>query len=294
MPQINHTPEVIVSGANFASSTKPALEKDRDSGGLGPLQRGITVLRTLATGGRKGMPLTQLAQRIGMTHSTVHRLLKQMLQERLVQQDPETRRYKLGALAFELGLAAEQQFNMRGVCRHIVEQLAQESEDAVYLVQRSGHEAVCIDRQEGPFPIRVLTLEVGGRRPLGLGAGGLAILAALPDEERNKMTGIVRPLIETQWDFSEDSLDQSIERTRREGFAVIRNRITAGTTAVAVHISDKMGRPFAGLTVAAVNARMGQVRIERVHALLKNAARGIERLLGSEQPASGSLRSMKR
>jgi len=283
-------------GASWGASAKantPVVQTDRDGVGLGPLKRSVMVLRTLATGGRKGMPLTHLAQRTGMTHSTVHRLLKQMLQERLVQQDPETRLYKLGALAFELGLAAEQQFSLRALCRRVVERLAQDSGDAIYLVQRSGHEAVCIDRQVGPFPIRVLTLEVGGRRPLGLGAGGLAILAALPDEERNEMTGTVRPLIGSQWDFSEDSLDRSIERTRRNGFAVIRNRITAGTTAVAVHVSDNLGRPIAALTLAAVNARMGDARIERMHALLKDAARNIEQLLGAEQPNSDSVRLLK-
>ena len=256
----------------------------------GPLQRGITVLRTLAMGGRNGVALTHLAQQTGMTHSTVHRLLKQMAQERLVEQDPESRRYKLGSLAFELGLAAEQQFNLRGLCRRVVDQLAQETEDAVYLVQRSGTEAVCIDRQEGPYPIRVLTLEVGGRRPLGLGAGGLAILAALPDDERKDLLRTLKLLIDSQWRFPEESLERSVERTRNDGYAVIRNRITAGTTAVAHHIRDKMGRPIAALTVAAVNARMGAERIERIHALLRDAARDIERLLGGDAGAASAAR----
>jgi DNA-binding IclR family transcriptional regulator len=250
-----------------------------DGAGLGPLQRGIIVLRTLAMGGRKGVPLTHLSEQTGMTHSTVHRLLKQMLRERLVQQDPETRRYQLGSLAFELGLAAERQFNLRRLCRPVVQKLAQDSEDAVYLVQRSGNESVCLDRQEGPFPIRVLTLDVGGRRPLGLAAGGLAILAALPDDERAEVLSVVRPIIESQWDLSEDSLERSIARTRRDGYAVIRNRITAGTTAVAVHIRDDMGRPIAALAIAAVNARMQQARMERLHHMLHASAREIERLL---------------
>ena len=255
------------------------LSSVQGEGPLGSLLRGITVLRALAMGGRQGVALTHLSQQTGMTNSTIHRLLKQMLHERLVQQDGETRRYKLGSLAFELGLAAEQQFSLRGMCRRIVAQLAQDTEDAVYLVQRSGDEAVCIDRQEGAFPIRVLTLEVGGRRPLGLGAGGLAILAALPDDERAALLDVLKPVIESQWSFSMESLTRSIDSTRRDGYAVIRNRITAGTTAVGVHINDHMGRPVAALSVAAVNARMGGARIGHLQAMLSVAVKEIERML---------------
>src|SRR5690606_39494348 len=47
----------------------------------------------------------------------------------------------------------------------------------------SDLDAVCIDRAEGSFPIRVLTQNVGTRRPLGIGSGSLALLAAAPDDE---------------------------------------------------------------------------------------------------------------
>jgi len=57
---------------------------------------------------------------------------------------------------------------------------AEEVGDTVYLVVRSGMEAVCLERIEGPSPVRVLTLDSGSRRPLGLGAGGLAILPRYP------------------------------------------------------------------------------------------------------------------
>lgn len=257
---------------------------------LGPLPRAIAVLRALAMGARRGVPLTHLAQQTEMTHSTVHRLLRQMLQERLVQQDPETRRYKLGPLAFELGLAAQQQFNLRGLCWNTVKQLALDTEDTVYLVQRSDHEAVCIDRQEGPSPIRVLTLDVGSRRPLGLGAGGLAILAATAEDERECLIATIKPSIQSQWCLSEVALECSIEQTRKNGFAVVRNQITAGTTAVGQHILDKTGRPIAALSVAAVNGRMGAVRIGHIQRLLADATRNLERLLAANAVRCGDLR----
>lgn len=208
-----------------------------------------------------------------------------MARERLVEKDDDSRKYTLGPLAFELGLAAERQFDIRGLCRPILERLAIEAEDTVYLIQRSGHEAVCIDRQEGPSPIRVLTLEVGSRCPLGLGAGGLAILAALAHPEMEEVLAAIMPAIESRWRFPEGALRDSIQNARENGHAVIRNRITLGTTAVGRHVKDSLGRPVAALSIAAVNARMDPARILQLASLLEREAREIERLLVRRRPA---------
>ena len=46
----------------------------------------------------------------------------------------------------------------------------------------SRHDLVCIDRKTGDYPIKVFTVEIGIRRPLGVGAGSIAVLAAMPDD----------------------------------------------------------------------------------------------------------------
>jgi len=51
------------------------------------------------------------------------------------------------------------------------------SGDTVFLVIRQGDYCLCLHREEGHFPVKVFTTDVGGRRLLGLGAGGLALIA---------------------------------------------------------------------------------------------------------------------
>jgi DNA-binding IclR family transcriptional regulator len=145
----------------------------------GSLRRGVRLLRLLATAGARGSSLTDLASETGMPHPSVHRVLKQLQAERLVEHNPDTRRYRLGPLTFELGLASSTLFDIRDLCEPAMRRLAECTADTVYLVCRSGFDAVCIHRLEGAFPIRTLVLEVGSRRPLGVGAGGLAVLAAI-------------------------------------------------------------------------------------------------------------------
>jgi DNA-binding IclR family transcriptional regulator len=48
---------------------------------------------------------------------------------------------------------------------------------------RTGNDTLCVDRRIGSYPIQVLSIEVGARRPLGVSSAGVAILAAMPTPE---------------------------------------------------------------------------------------------------------------
>ena len=104
----------------------------------GPLARGAALLRLLATAGRRGAALSTLAQATGLAASTTHRLLGQLVAQRLAMQLDDSRRYAIGPMAYELGLAAAQQFDIRGLCRPALEQLALEAgETALSLIHIS-------------------------------------------------------------------------------------------------------------------------------------------------------------
>jgi DNA-binding IclR family transcriptional regulator len=243
------------------------------------MERAVLLVRILATAGGRGLGLTELSRLAELPHPTVHRLLQRLLALRLVRQLASTRRYALGPLTFELGLAAAQQFDIRGPCRPSLERVAMEVGDTTYLVVRSGIEAVCIDRQEGPSPIRVFTLDIGSRRPLGLGAAGLAILAALPDGEREEVVGLVAGRVLDTGKLSEREFRGSIDSCRKQGHSFIRNRVTLGVSAVGVVILDALGRAIAAISVAAVDGRMSASRVAAIARVLHREAAAIQRVL---------------
>lgn len=221
----------------------------------------MELLRLLATAGRYGLALTQISEAAKLPHSTTHRLLHRLIAERMVVQRESSRRYILGPLSFELGLAASQFYDLREPSRPILTRLAEDVGDTVYLTVRSGGEGVCEDRYEGPSPIRVITLEVGSRRPLGLGAGGLAILSALSDDERERAIGHLTPLFNIYKSLQEKTLRKAIDTCQRQGFSLVRSQVTLGTTAIGVAIRDTLGNPIAAVSVAAVNNRMPDTRV---------------------------------
>lgn len=244
----------------------------------GVLERSVQLLKLLATAGRRGLALTQLSKSTDMAHSTVHRLLRQLMQERLVVQRETGKGYALGPLAFELGLAAAPSYDLREHCQLGMQQLAEELGDTVYLSVRSGIESVCQAREEGPSPIRVNTLSIGSRRPLGLGAGGLAILSHLPAAEYEEVMSHILPRVQTEAGLDERTLRAAVAQTRRNGYSFIRNRVTLGVTAVGVPIFDSLDRPIAAISIAAIDERMRADRIALLAANLQQQARLMGRL----------------
>lgn len=243
------------------------------------IERAFQLLRLLAASGKRGQALTPLAQAARLPPSTVHRLLRRLCAERMVTRDEAARRYMLGPLAFELGLAVAERFDLREPCRPFLRELALEVGDTVYLTVRSGDESMCADRYEGPSPIRVFTLDVGSRRPLGLGAGGLAMLAALPAPEREAVLGRVAGRVSEQGNLPEDELRAAVEDCRAAGYALIRSRITFGVSAVGVVIQNSFDQAVAAISVAAVDVRMSPERIKELVRSLRYQKKRIEAML---------------
>ncbi|TFZ04499.1 IclR family transcriptional regulator [Ramlibacter rhizophilus] len=252
----------------------------------GSLRRGVVLLKLLATAGSRGLSLTELAAATALPHPSVHRVLKQLVAERLVEQEPDAHRYRLGPLTFELGLAGSIMFDIRDLCEPAMQGLAQGTGDTIYLVARSGFDAVCVHRTEGSFPIRTLVLEVGSRRPLGVGAGGLAILAMMKDEERAEVIERVAPKLRSFGGLTAAVLAQACRKTRSLGASVIQDTVNLGVSAVGRAFRDALGQPVGALSVAAMSQRMTATRIRRISSELQVACEEVEARLRAHRQRS--------
>lgn len=172
------------------------------------ISRSALLLRLIANANHQGARLVDLTHHSGLERPTVRRILQGLVAEGLVRQQSDDHRYLLGHLAYELGLAAARGFDMTAIASPSLDRIARETGDTVYLVQRSGIDAVCIDRREGAFPVKVLTIDVGARRPLGAAAGGLALLARASSDECSAILQANRSQIET-YERLEDGLHGS-------------------------------------------------------------------------------------
>ena len=102
-----------------------------------------------------------LADRVGIPKSSVHRLLTTLIAHGFVDRDPATRRYTLGIRLFELGSAALHERGLQGSAQSLLERLSQSTGETCHLAVLSGLEAVYVYKVDGPANISMSL----GRRP---------------------------------------------------------------------------------------------------------------------------------
>ena len=149
--------------------------------------------------------------------------------------------------------------------------LAEHTKDTIYLSERRGLEAVCSARALGDYPIKTLTLDVGIRRPLGVGAGGLAILCALPAEEADEIIEANAQRYSKMSTMEPARVRAATREGREQGFAFLDGPVFPGVAAVGVAFPAE--NPIAAISVAAISARLDPARRALVAAELQRHAR---------------------
>jgi DNA-binding IclR family transcriptional regulator len=252
--------------------------------GSGVVQRAFALIRLLAQAPPQGMRVTQIAKLAALTQGTVHRTLQTLIEQQVVEQDEKSKHYRLSINFFALAARATHPSNLRDLCRPALLRLCTSLGDTLFLLARSGLDAVCLDRCDGPLPIRSFTGDIGGRIVLGIGQGSIAILAFLPEEEREEIIRINLPRLRTLGVFDEVYLRTAIDRVRALGYAAQNNGLIEGMAGVAVPIFDCNGRAVAALSVGTLAGRLNEDRLPTIVELLNREAKLLSQRINPFDP----------
>jgi DNA-binding IclR family transcriptional regulator len=174
----------------------------------GGIHRTIVLLRFLATADGRGRRLKDIADAAGLPRPTTHRILASLVAEGMVERDAGAKVYRLGLDLFMLAARAGNPMNLRELCRPGLLRLTGSLGETIFLLVRSGFDAICIDRTAGLLPIRSFTGDIGGSVMLGIGQGAMAILAHLAPGEQDE---VIRCNLPRMRDFA--GLDEALLRT---------------------------------------------------------------------------------
>ena len=211
---------------------------------------------------------------------TAHRIVKGLVAQEMLAQDLDTKAYRLGRLVYELGLAASLDYHLREACQPTLKRIADKTGDSAFLIMRSGFDSVCVDRVEGTYPIAARTLDIGSRRPLGVGAGSLAILMMLPDDEIDRIMAVNEPRFPAFGRMTAQRLRRAIQISRKAGFGINHEDVLPGVGAVGMALRPRNGSPYVALSVAGISSRFLSPRREELAELLRKEVRLLERQIG--------------
>jgi len=208
--------------------------------------------------------VSELAGRLGVHKSTAHALLGTLAAHGLVEPDPATRRYRLGATAFAYGMQANGHVALREAARPTLARLADAAGQTAILVLPHDGRFLIADAVEPPDDMRV-ALPVGGHLPLACGCAGKAYLAWLDPAERERA---LRP--EDLRRFTPRSITRmptylaELQRTKARGYALDLEEYSPGVHAVGFPVRPPGAPPVGVLCVVGLSHRMPE---ETLHAI---------------------------
>lgn len=246
--------------------------------GTQSIQRAFAVLKEVCAVNATGLTLPLLVKKLRLNRTTTYRILQCLVGEGAVRYDTRSRRYFLGPLTLELGIAARRQLDLKALVAPALARIAETTGDTVFLMLRSGNDSVCIDRRMGSYPIKTLVVEVGTRRPLGVGAGSLAMLSALPEDEIER---VIRENANRYLAYGRapEALIKALRTAQKARYVSTPVYGLVGVTAVALPVRDAAGHPVAALSVAAIAKRMSKSRQQELVRILRSETTQLEKLL---------------
>jgi DNA-binding IclR family transcriptional regulator len=239
---------------------------------INAVQKACRILRSLSN--PDASRLSEIATVTSLNKATALRILDILAREGFVEREEATKSWSLGAEAYLLGTAASRRHTLRERARPSMVRLAAATSDTVLLSVRSGLETVCIDREIGDYPIRANYLDIGSRRPLGVGAGSMALLAWLPDAEIEAVLTLIKPQLVAYPKINVKGLEREVEQSRARGYALVLNQIVPRMGGLGVAVLAPDGRPIAALSIAALSERIS-ARVEELAVSLHKEAQQI-------------------
>lgn len=258
------------------------------------VQRAADILKVVGAKAGRGVRLADVVAATSLQKSTALRLLSALVKTGLLDQDEDSRAYYLGFETVALGETAANRFGLADMAMEGIDRLVAATDDTVYLSARHGDYFVCIARAIGGYPIKTVTLDIGDRRPLGAGAGSLAILAFLPDEEKASVVAANAGVADRLPSIQPKALLRELEDIRARGYARTDGRVVPGLSALAVPVVGLGGVAVAALSVQAVSSRLDEPRASEILVKLNAEAQALSRKLehGNGQLSPRTLRRM--
>lgn len=228
---------------------------------------------------------TDIARSLGLPIPTVHRILTALKRRGYVSQHDETKRFRLGVAALQLGDRARAVVDLRSVAMPELRSLSRDTGETALLTVLTPRQdrGVCLERVETAHPLR-LSVTTGRQLPLHAGASQKVLLAYLGDEEVEAVIsgGLEHLCRATITDPR--LLRDELATIRRRGWASSFEETNVGVWGVAVPVLNAHGEVVCAVGIAGPNARLTTARVRedvrRVHA----AARAIGRALGFNVP----------
>lgn len=233
------------------------------------VDKAVELLEVLA-GAPDAQGVTALATTVGQPKANVHRLLRSLVKGQLVEQQVDGR-YRLGVGLARLGLRALASEPLVSAAQPVMQRVAVELSETIFLAAARGGQVTVLERAEGPGPLRAAP-ELGSAIPVHATATGRLYLAFAPE-----MVVLPAGRLEAftpETPTSRKHLSELVEVARARGWDHNGSEWIAGLSVVAVPLWTG-GAMVGALALAAPSSRLPDALVPSVVNSLQSAAEAV-------------------
>ncbi|MBP0592161.1 IclR family transcriptional regulator [Paraburkholderia sp. LEh10] len=267
------------------SSDVQAASEGKGEAGDGRLSSVTAAIRLLKVFSEQEpeIGISNLAKRMGLAKSTVHRLATTLVAEGLLEQNEENGRYRLGIQLFTLGALVRRRFDVSKQAVPFLHVLREQTGETVHLAVLDDTNIVYLFNLESDQAIRMRSY-IGVRKPAFCTAEGQVLLAfRTPDVvARVLKAGLVSRTPNTNTDTQ--VFLKALEKVRRENYSIDDEESEVGMRGIAAPVRDVSGSVVAAVGIGGPSQRLSKKTLRACVPHLLNAAEGISSTLGYRPP----------
>lgn len=255
----------------------------RDAAPSLALDRGLTILELLASE-PSGLPLLEIAQRLGFPASATHRLLANLVDRCYLMQAGERGSYTLSTRLFSLAALHMAGSGIVDAAKPILDKLADETGELARLSVAEGDGLTWVARAQGARGGLIYDPEMGQPARLSCSATGFAWLSAMSDADA--LAAVDRQSYGSRAEFgpkaprSAEELLAHLNRARRAGYAVAVRTYYDWMAAVAVVVRHPVRQdPIGTVSIAGPAFRLPKARLHDVAPMVISAAAALSNAL---------------
>jgi DNA-binding IclR family transcriptional regulator len=230
--------------------------------------------------------ISDLARKLGVAKSTVHRLAVTLCTDGMLEQNPDSGKYRLGISLFRLGSLVRRRMSVSNEARPLLRELREKVNETVHLAVLDGNEIMYVYNLESTQAIRMRS-DVGVRKPAYCTAEGQAILAFQPPEviEDIIRAGLAARTPQTVTDA--DRLKRVLEGVRQRGCAIEDEESELGMRCIAAPLRNDAGEVVAAIGLAGPVSRLSKKALAAYIPHVIETAAQISARLGYRARAAG-------
>nr|WP_276741421.1 DNA-binding transcriptional regulator KdgR [Pantoea septica] len=255
-----------------------ASEDDKQPDAVSSVMKVFGILQAL--GEERDHGITELAQRVMMSKSTVYRFLQTMKTLGYVTQEGESEKYSLTLKLFELGAKALQNVDLIRSADVQMRELSRLTKETIHLGALEEDSIVYIHKIDSLYNLRMYS-RIGRRNPLHTTAIGKVLLAWRDRAEVNEILKEVEFKRSTANTIvTREALLEVLDQVKAQGFGEDNEEQEEGLRCIAVPVFDRFGVVIAGLSISFPTIRFSEEAKSDYVAMLHRAARTLSAEMG--------------